>query len=113
MFEYFKKLFSRTEAKPKDKPKAKAKDLMGWKFTFGKYKGKTLAEVSRSHGGYISYCYNRIEWFKKMIDKDKKTKKTIFKQEVQHSRNRAYAREAWAYSFPNIEDDDYNDCGRW
>lgn len=62
-------------------------------FQFGKYKGKTVEEVTNENPEYLLWCVKNIEWF----DLDDETRKCAQKKINCLRENRYQRQEAWAH----------------
>lgn len=77
-----------------------------WKFTFGKYKGKTLEDVYYSDVNYIDFCLTTIKWLSSALIESKDD--WIHKMVINVSKLRKQYNndlEAWAWgvtSYPTF-----------
>ena len=73
--------------------------LKKWKFTFGKYKGKTLEWVFDSDFPYLFWCYGNIKWFqiKLTISKDKWVRGIVLAMLREHKVYESNL-DVWAYT---------------
>lgn len=58
-----------TTVKPLESVKTPLKvvDPLQWVFTFGKYKGKTIAEVAQISPTYTAWCRKNVTWFEAAV----------------------------------------------
>lgn len=61
-----------------------------WAFTFGKYKGRTIADIAKKDPDYICWCYFNVEWFEPV-------KETLHAAAALANKRQREKDEAWAW----------------
>ena len=74
--------------------------------TFGKYRGRKVADVAATNAGYVLWCRKNIEWFNLTDDAYKECSRLYRKQES----SKIARMEAWAWGLlPSQRLTDYSD----